>query len=96
MDTLSDVVALLKSHRSCFAGLKAGGDWALDFPPPVGITFNAVGGIARLGETVDLFLIGGRFSYGDDACLLLEGLPPVVRISARSEQASVLRVPSSA
>ena len=144
MDTLSDVVALLKSHRSYFAGLKAGGDWALDFPPPEGIKFNAVvegkcwlevegmpvpmplsegdcflltqnrpwrlssnlalegvdartvyrdavGGIARLGETVDLFLIGGRFSYGDDARLLLEGLPPVVRISARSEQASVLR-----
>lgn len=42
MDTLSDVVALLKSHRSYFAGLKAGGDWALDFPPPEGIKFNAV------------------------------------------------------
>ena len=31
MDTLSDVLALLKSHRSTFAGLKAGGTWAIDF-----------------------------------------------------------------
>lgn len=144
MDTLSDVVALLRSHRSYFAGLKAGGEWALDFPPPGGIKFNAVvegecwlevegmivpirlyegdcflltqnrpwklsshmalegvdaqevyrkavGGIAALGDTVDLFLIGGLFTYGDEARLLLEGLPPVVRISARSDQASVLR-----
>ena len=42
MDSLSEVVALLKSHRAYFAGLKAGGDWALDFPPPEGIKFNAV------------------------------------------------------
>uniref|UniRef100_UPI0030DCE909 cupin domain-containing protein n=1 Tax=Pseudomonas sp. EA_65y_Pfl1_P120 TaxID=3088693 RepID=UPI0030DCE909 len=42
MDTLSDVVASLRSHHSYFAGLKAGGDWALDFPPPGGIKFNAV------------------------------------------------------
>ncbi len=144
MDTLSELVALLRSHRSYFAGLKAGGDWALDFPAPDGIKFNAVvqgqcwlevdgelvptrlyegdcflltqnrpwklsshmalegrdarevyseavGGIATLGDTVDLFLIGGRFTYGDEARLLLEGLPPVVRISARSDQASVLR-----
>ncbi|MFL1491167.1 cupin domain-containing protein [Pseudomonas antarctica] len=52
---------------------------------------EVVGGIASLGDTVDLFLIGGLFTYGDDARLLLDGLPPVVRISARSEQAGVLR-----
>ncbi|OZO04453.1 AraC family transcriptional regulator [Pseudomonas sp. IB20] len=144
MDTLSEVLALLKSHRTLFAGLKAGGTWAVNFPAPEGIKFNAVvegkcwlevegepvpialsegdcfllthnrpwrlssnlarqgidardvyreavGGIASLGDTVDLFLIGGLFTYGDDARLLLDGLPPVVRISARSEQAGVLR-----
>ncbi|WP_294739337.1 AraC family transcriptional regulator [uncultured Pseudomonas sp.] len=42
MDTLSDVLALLKSHRSTFAGLKAGGTWAINFAAPDGIKFNAV------------------------------------------------------
>lgn len=144
MDTLSEVLALLKSHRTLFAGLKAGGTWAVNFPAPQGIKFNAVvegncwlevegepvpialsegdcfllthnrpwrlssnlapegvdardvyreavGGIARVGDAQDLFLIGGLFTYGDEARLLLDGLPPVVRISARSEQAGVLR-----
>ncbi|KTC53470.1 AraC family transcriptional regulator [Pseudomonas fluorescens ABAC62] len=144
MDTLSDVVGLLQSHRSHYAGLKAGGDWALDFPAPDGIGFNAVvegqcwlevegmlvptrlyegdcflltqklpwklssqmalpgqdarevyreavGGIAHVGNSTDLFMISGLFTYGDEARLLLEGLPPVVRISARSAQGSVLR-----
>ncbi|NWE77884.1 AraC family transcriptional regulator [Pseudomonas yamanorum] len=144
MDTLSDVLALLKSHRSTFAGLKAGGSWAINFAAPDGIKFNAVvegscwleveglavpmrlyegdcflltqarpwrlssnlshegvdarevyadavGGIATVGDTVDLFLIAGRFIYGDDARLLLDSLPPVLRVSANSEQAAVLR-----
>jgi AraC-like DNA-binding protein len=52
---------------------------------------DAVGGIATLGDTVDLFLIAGRFIYGDDARLLLDSLPPVLRVSANSEQAAVLR-----
>ncbi len=42
MDTLSEVLALLKSHRTLFAGLKAGGTWAVNFPAPEGIKFNAV------------------------------------------------------
>lgn len=42
MDTLSEVLALLKSHRTLFAGLKAGGTWAVNFPAPQGIKFNAV------------------------------------------------------
>lgn len=144
MDTLSELVARLNSQRASFSGLKAGGNWAVNFPAPGGIRFgavvegngwlevqgeavpialsegdcfllthnrpwrlssnlalggieacevyqDAVGGIASLGDTVDLFLIGGLFTYGDDARLLLDGLPPVVRISTRSEQAGVLR-----
>lgn len=42
MDPLSEVLSLLNPQSSVFAGLKAGGDWAIDFPPPDGIKFNAV------------------------------------------------------
>ncbi|WP_025135353.1 AraC family transcriptional regulator [Achromobacter sp. DH1f] len=42
MDPLSEVLSLLNTRRSVFAGLKAGGDWAIDFPPPDDIKFNAI------------------------------------------------------
>ena len=42
MDVLSDVLSFLSPHSSYFAGLKAGGDWAIKFPPPAGIKFNAI------------------------------------------------------
>ncbi|MFC4761847.1 AraC family transcriptional regulator [Dyella koreensis] len=42
MDPLSEVLSLLSTQSSAFAGLKAGGDWAIDFPPPDGIKFNAI------------------------------------------------------
>lgn len=42
MDPLSDVLSLLTTRHSFFAGLKAGGPWAIDFPPPDGIKFNAI------------------------------------------------------
>lgn len=42
MDPLSEVLSLLPIQGSVFAGLKAGGDWAIDFPPPDGIKFNAI------------------------------------------------------
>jgi len=42
MDPLSEVLSLLNTQRSFFAGLKAGGAWAIDFPPPDGIKFNAI------------------------------------------------------
>lgn len=42
MDPLSEVLSRLSTHNSVFAGLKAGGDWAIDFPPPDGIKFNAL------------------------------------------------------
>lgn len=42
MDPLSEVLSLLGAQRSVFAGLRAGGDWAIDFPPPDGIKFNAI------------------------------------------------------
>lgn len=42
MDPLSEVLSLLSTQSSVFAGLKAGGDWAIDFSPPNGIKFNAI------------------------------------------------------
>ncbi|HEX7816757.1 AraC family transcriptional regulator [Dyella sp.] len=42
MDLLSEVLSLLETQGSGFAGLKAGSDWAIDFPAPDGIKFNAI------------------------------------------------------
>lgn len=42
MDPLSDMLSLLETRSSYFTGLRAGGDWAVDIPPPEGIKFNAV------------------------------------------------------
>ncbi|MFM0287017.1 AraC family transcriptional regulator [Paraburkholderia megapolitana] len=145
MDPLSEVLSLLETRNSYFAGLRAGGDWAFDIPAPVGIKFSAVvegtcwltvedagppvqlhagdcvllarprryslasdlsvtpialadvyrvppeGGISRYGEADDFFLIGGRFSFEDDAKLLLDDLPPLIVVRGHSEQAAILR-----
>ena len=42
MDPLSQVLSLLGTRHSFFAGVKAAGSWAVRFPPPVGIKFHAV------------------------------------------------------
>lgn len=42
MDPLSDVLALLTPKSAISAGLEAGGDWAIRFPPHEGVKFNAV------------------------------------------------------
>jgi AraC-like DNA-binding protein len=42
LDPLSDVLALLRPKSAISAGLDAGGDWAIRFPPHEGIKFNAV------------------------------------------------------
>lgn len=42
MDPLSSVLSTLQPQSALFAGLQAGRDWALSFPPPDGIKFNAV------------------------------------------------------
>lgn len=42
MDPLSDVLSLLRPRTAISAGLDAGGDWAIQFPPHEGIKFNAV------------------------------------------------------
>ncbi|MBY8972765.1 AraC family transcriptional regulator [Pseudomonas sp. P867] len=143
MDLLSEALSLLNTRSSLFAGLKAGGDWAIDFPPPEGVKFNAilegscwlmvegveqairltagdcfllprkrafslrsdlslpaihsdeiyrhaVNGVAICGTAEEFFLIGGRFDFGEQARLLLDGLPAVAVIKSGSDQASVL------
>lgn len=42
MDPLSDILSLLKPRSYVSAGLDAGGDWAIRFPAPEGIKFNAI------------------------------------------------------
>ncbi len=42
MDPLSEVLSLLSTQSSFFTGLKAGQDWAIAFPAPEGIKFNAI------------------------------------------------------
>lgn len=42
MDPLSDVLSLLEPEGTHFAGLRAGGQWAIAFPPPDGLKFNAL------------------------------------------------------
>jgi AraC-like DNA-binding protein len=52
----------------------------------------AQGGVARHGQGAGVFLIGGRFTFDEDAAgLLLDNLPPVFHISAARDEASVLR-----
>ncbi|MBD1554451.1 AraC family transcriptional regulator [Pseudomonas typographi] len=82
MDPLSEMLALLGTQSSVFAGLKAGGPWALDFPPPEGIKFNAVvHGTCELSvdgeqqpiplKAGDCFLLSRQraFSLGSDLAL---------------------------
>lgn len=42
LDPLSQVLSLLSTRHSFFAGVKAGGRWAVRFPPPSGLKFHAV------------------------------------------------------
>jgi len=68
VDPLSDVLSLLKPRSSISAGLDAGGEWAIRFPPPEGIKFNAV-----MRGACWVFVAGGpepqRLEEGD--CFLL-------------------------
>lgn len=52
---------------------------------------HMVDGIAVQGSADAFFLVGGRFAFGEEARLLLEGLPPVAVIKSEASEASVLR-----
>ena len=82
MDPLSDVLALLKPRSYVSAGFDAGGDWAVRYPPNIGIKcysivsgqcWLAVDGVAEptLLKAGDCFLLpGGRpFVMGSDLSL---------------------------
>jgi AraC-like DNA-binding protein len=80
MDPLSDVLALLKPRSYVSLGLDAGRDWAIDFPPPQGIKFNAVlsGGCWLEVDGVEPLLL----EEGD--CFLLTQSRPFRMMSDRS------------
>lgn len=53
---------------------------------------RAEGGVARAGQGDDVFLVGGRFSFGARAQeLLLDRLPPVVHVPAGTPHADTVR-----
>ncbi|WP_175717173.1 AraC family transcriptional regulator [Burkholderia anthina] len=144
MDPLSEILSSLSNQNLFFGGLRTGGNWAIRFPAPDNIKFNAVvqgscwlsvkgmeqpicleqgdcflvsrgrpvvigsdlslpavdaedlyrdavNGVAHYGNAADCFLIGGRFTFGDDADILLDSLPTVVIIKSDSDQAAVLQ-----
>ncbi|MBB2943820.1 AraC-like DNA-binding protein [Actinoplanes lutulentus] len=144
-DPLDDVLALAGVTSSLSTALVAGGDWAIDFEPPLAVKFNAVArgsclltvdgvpgpiplaegdcflliqpraftlasgpgvppvpagpifsaaasGVAQVGETAGVRVIGGRFDFGDRAReLLLDALPPVIHVPAGTAEAQTIR-----
>ncbi|WP_051844764.1 AraC family transcriptional regulator [Streptomyces sp. NRRL S-813] len=53
---------------------------------------RAEDGVARAGDGDDVFLIGGRFSFGPRAQeLLLDALPPIVHVPGGTPQARIVR-----
>lgn len=60
---------------------------------PAGPLFTAaVDGVARAGAGDEVFLIGGAFSFTDRAqALLLDGLPPVIRVAGETPEAATVR-----
>lgn len=63
----------------------------IDLADAVDVFRNAVGGVAHHGSNADVFLIGGAFSFSEEAERLLDILPPVVVVNGASEPASVLQ-----
>ncbi|GAB3897414.1 AraC family transcriptional regulator [Microbispora bryophytorum] len=62
-------------------------------PVDAGPLWTAAGDrLPHVGDGVDTFLVGGRFSFGDRARgLLLDGLPPVIHVPADTDEASAVR-----
>ncbi|MFE6286205.1 AraC family transcriptional regulator [Streptomyces sp. NPDC057877] len=62
-------------------------------PVPAGPVFaRAVDGVARTGDGDDVILMGGSFSFGAHAQeLLLDALPPVIRVPADTPQAGAVQ-----
>jgi AraC-like DNA-binding protein len=143
MDPLSELLSLIGTRDSYFAAVKAGDDWAIRFPAPNGVKFNAIvqgrcwlsvegvqppielyrgdcylltaskpytlasapdipaldgpeifrrthDNIVHLGSASEFFLIGGRYTFCNEAHIVLDGLPPVAILRRESDKASVL------
>ena len=59
--------------------------------PALEVYRHAQQGVARHGAPEhDFFLIGGRFSFGDEAAVLLDCLPPLLHLRGDTDQAGVL------
>jgi AraC-like DNA-binding protein len=53
---------------------------------------RATGGVAQVGDTADVMLMGGRFAFDEaHAAMLLDALPPVVHVPAASAHAGVIQ-----
>lgn len=78
---------LLSRGRS----VRVGSDLSLPTINAEDIYLNASDGIASYGDADDCFVIGGRFSFGDDADILFDSLPMVIVIKSDSDQAAVLK-----
>jgi AraC-like DNA-binding protein len=60
--------------------------------PAAPVYAAAVDGVARTGTGDDVFLIGGRFDFGERArALLLDALPPVLHVPGDTAAAATLR-----
>ena len=68
-----------------------GSDLSLPPEPAPPVFRSAVDGVARAGDGDELVALGGSFDFGRRAhALLLDGLPPVVRVPAGTPQADAL------
>lgn len=70
MDPLEDVLALLDPRGHLSAGLVAGGDWAVAFPPPPGVKFNVV---RRGGCLLEVDGVPEPIALSEGDCYLVTG-----------------------
>jgi AraC-like DNA-binding protein len=66
-------------------------DLALETTAVAEVYANVIDGRAFYGESQDTMLIGGRFSFDrNQISILLDTLPPVIHVRAKSAQASII------
>ncbi|HGP0029249.1 TPA: AraC family transcriptional regulator [Pseudomonas aeruginosa] len=78
----------LVSYRD---SLRIGSDLSLPAADASLLFQHSSDGVVHYGEHEDCVLIGGRFSFTEEASLLFNSLPPRAVVNSDSEQASVLR-----
>ncbi|MEU2289200.1 AraC family transcriptional regulator [Streptomyces sp. NPDC013178] len=93
MDPLEDVLALLETRGRFSPGLRAGGEWAMEFEAPAGVKFNAVRhGSCRLWpEGTDT-----PIDLGPGDCFLLTRPRPFTLTSSTESRSATAAVPLNA